>query len=52
MSSSVAEAIGKFDVFLQLYVRGQRQENDSLEPDRPAARYKAIAGGGGEVRRR
>lgn len=32
--------------------RDQRQGNDSLQPDRPAARYKAIAGGGGEVRRR
>ena len=32
--------------------RDQRQGNDSLQPDRPAARYKAIAGGGGEVRQR
>ena len=32
--------------------RDQRPENDSLQPDRPAARYRAIAGGGGEVRRR
>ena len=56
MSSSVAETVGKFDVFLQLYVgisvKRTPFQNDSQQPARPAACYKAIAGGGAEVRRR
>jgi len=56
MSRSVAEAIANFGVLTtvcRISVKRTPFQNDSQQSARPAAAlYKAIAGGGAEVRRR